>query len=705
MTSLGDRFGRSQFAKFGRGIYNPVQSLPTSKELTFRDFSGGYFAAQPREAVPPNASSFTHNMLVTPQNSLMRIPGIIDRETLVRVPDQVALHASLSGSSELVMFDAPFIGVKREAATVWTDVGLASDRKFVWANYGSVLIFTNGVGSVRARQPLSTTIESISAPAGYALASFAGRIFVGHAVIDGNFEPMGMAWNSANADYNDWSGEGSGYELLIDDLQTGDRIISLCPMGLDLMAILCRRSIWLARRTGDAFRPADFQPRVAGVGAVNGATVKATKEGVLFLSDTGVYLFDGNSAILVSAPINPSLLPLASDNFVATFDPTKKWYYLHTSANTWIFDVDYKRWYYSGMISLGGALFPLQTAGLRWSEVAETWDQETQVIWRDLAAGESGNARLFFLGTEAGSRVLGEESVGEESAFGTLLTPDWETPMVDGEQLHSLITTQGIVIEYKGIGIVHFFLPNLAGIFEEVVSGTLPLTAVPRTTLVPILRTGKGVGLRLQVETGDLEVIQFQLRVLSRSPRIELSPFVPVLPGESPPAEEPPIADVWSRAFMSFDPGFVPNTDPDCETLGLVGGDARAMFVAGFNGLTIDDNLYAYTAGYPVSTTKNYALIGPFSDYATGEMFEYIVRARQMTVNSVQFDFYLGLAGGVRPFVHTRTVPTTIGYVRDHFEQVKGQICVGEAPGEDFHRTQEWETVDGISYPDPFGVL
>lgn len=429
MKQFGNRTGGRNLNRFQSGNYSLQDAdIPEDQWIKYKDFSGGYDSMLARESIGANESPSCLNMMVSDKNRLVRLPGTTLFETLDQAATQVALHASLSNRSELVFFAAPYFGYKSSGLTTWFDAGLSASGPFGYANYGGTFIFSNGI-KVYGREPDQedlTELDKTKAVVAHTYASFAGRIFGGHAIIAGNMEPMGIAWNGSDADALDHSGPDSGFELLIDEMSSADRIMKLVPMGLDFMAILCRKSIWLGRRTGISARPSDFQTRVAGVGNISATTAHPTEKGVLFLSDDGVRLFDGNNAPVVSTKINGDLLPLDIDNldkYSASFNPFTKLYYLHTPTNTWIYELSHDRWFKSSLITRGGVVFPTQFARKRWSDLVGTWAMQTGT-WADFAPYEGNDINQLFLSSD-GLRIDSED-MDSENYFGVAMeSPEW----------------------------------------------------------------------------------------------------------------------------------------------------------------------------------------------------------------------------------------------------------------------------------------
>lgn len=532
MSNYARRLGQGANKSYGQMYQLDPTAVPAMQWLTFADFSGGYVSGT-KDAIPKNASGNSLDIEVDRKGRLVRVPGTSELELIAgRTLSQVALHASLSQGSELLFFDPPFIGVRSSGATAWQDVGLpASTEHFTWANFGSTLIFGNGRLGTYARQPRSNAIVLLDgAPAASTYASFAGRVYAGRAIIDGNREDLGLHWSASNSDYTDWKSLGSGFELLIDDMSVGDRIVALRAMNLDFMMIGCRRSIWIAKRTGLSSRPADFQPRVPGLGFVNEQTVRVTRFGVLGLSDLGVALFDGNQASIVSEQINAELLPLDMsqlDRYSGAYNPDMAHYYLFTPTGTWTFDLERQRWAKRSLIARTGVTFAGQVAGKRWQDLTGTWGEQVGT-WEDYGARETNDSQFFLINSAAGGTSVSVEDLASSSNFGTPMLPRWELPLADGKYLNQLLTTQRVALRYEGQGHINLWLPDIDGVMQ--LRGTarnLVNSSFPRTKTLFGITTGLGASAMLEFVDGSLKLSKIALAVLERGPRIENVTFEP----------------------------------------------------------------------------------------------------------------------------------------------------------------------------------
>lgn len=500
-------FGETAFPKYGSGSF--VQSFPQTDTLEFGDFSGGLFLATNREDVPPNTTPNAIDIEVTSANRLRRAPGTTVLEVFEdRTPEHFIVHGSLDFTAELIFFDPPYLGVKRLSSTEWANKALSSEG-FAWANFGGTLIFTDGV-TVYARQVNDgTTITPVpEAPVALAYASWAARMWALAAVIDGNFEPLGLVWSAADSDYTDWTGIGAGNQLLIDQISSGDRGVALVPMGLDFMAVFLRKSIWIARRTGTLLDPGDLQPRVAGKGAINPYVCQATSKGVIYVTDSGVEIFDGNVSTHISFPIDAELVPLDYEhilNYTSSYNPTTERYYLHSpSGVTWIYELEFNRWFKRSLDAIESLVWPQQA----------------------LDAVVEGKAQVIFLGDHIeesiGQRAIEVEDQASEEYFGVPQTPIWTLRPTPQKKMNELLTSKMFLLEYEGAADIELWAPNNFGVYEALIIDGLISNSPPDVLEIYAAKTGRLASMQLRLTSGDAEFIHLQVTFMQRGPRIAL---------------------------------------------------------------------------------------------------------------------------------------------------------------------------------------
>lgn len=482
----------------------PGTPLPTDEFFHSDSFAGGYDARDAQEDTAPGSSPSMLDMEATRNDRLIRAPGVTLSEAFPYQPTQVLVQAGFKYNSELLFVAAPYLGVKRDGDTQWYNVGLRTDVPYGFTNFAGVLLFSNGVKGTYYREPLKTTIAQIpGAPPAFGLTVFAGRVVLGGTLVASEMDFMGLGWSDATNDYKGWDySNGAGYQSMIGSMRQADRFQAFAPLGFDTLAIFNRRSIWIGVPTGDTFQPIRFAPRNEETGCIAPRTVIPTMYGVLFLSDDGVCLFDGNSVINVSDQINADLLPITEgEQYSASFDPTRKRYYLHTPDATWVLDLPRKRWFrWSGLFT-DSAFFPVQAPqGPTWGQLVGTWGEQAGAWWQYLSTESAG--KMMFLR----DNLLGFEDPTAFGFFGDSLTPEWFDRRLIGENQDQLMTGLGARFTYEAedTSTVQIWLPDKPhGNFELVASAVLPGGPGTRRAWVPFIHTGRAISLGIKIVSGS----------------------------------------------------------------------------------------------------------------------------------------------------------------------------------------------------------
>lgn len=525
--------GNGKFSKWGRG--QQVTTVPEKMPITFSDFSGGYNSAPGEEEGPPNSSPDCQDVIISKSNRLVRMPGAGPATGLAGMIDafEMVVHQSLQNVGELIFFGPPSFATISDVGISVTNVGLpVSDELFRWALYGETLVFSNGRGKVYTREPSQLPVISDTIPLAKAYGVIAARLFAGGTTIEGEYQPMGIAWGGS-VDFKDFDADDAGFELLISDSAQGDAIVAVQMMNLDLLGIICKQSVWIGRRTQDPFRPAAFEPRVRGVGGLHNRACIVTPLGFTYLAETGLRTFDGNNSILLSGPINNELLPVDFDkitDYRLSYDYKRNWIYLHTPPCTWILDIESQRWYkmaVSGIVD--SVIWKEQISGRSWDEIEAlgfTWDDQDTVDWSDYGRHESGWGEPLFLKRDGATSFFWSEDTTSqtwpEHAYPTPQVPQvphWEFRHKEGKFDNTIVTVDSVIIKYKGAGDVRCYLPNNEGNPTMVFRQTLPgaVDGDLRAVQINMIWSGKGASARLELVSGNLEIAKFQMGVSVRS--------------------------------------------------------------------------------------------------------------------------------------------------------------------------------------------
>ena len=226
----------------------------------------------------------------------------------------------------------------------WDDItgGLTitagNDNKFHWVNFGDNMYGTNGVdvpikwtGSGNAAT--WTTVTDLT-KAKYT-ETWQNYLFLAHVVIDSVTHSTRLYWSCIN-EPETWS------TLDFNEIgfKDGDEITGIKALG-DRLVIFKQHSIWLAFFTGSSDIPFVFQKSQSDVGTVSSHSIQKVNNGLIFLSDDGLYFFDGNNSTKLSDKLNNTFSTVIKKSrmmqTVSGYQQTKNRYWLaftEASGNT-----------------------------------------------------------------------------------------------------------------------------------------------------------------------------------------------------------------------------------------------------------------------------------------------------------------------------------------------------------------------------------
>jgi hypothetical protein len=249
-------------------------------------------------------------------------------------------------------------------------------------------------------------------------------------------------------------------------------------------------------------------------------TVQSTPYGVIYLSDDGVRLFDGNQSQVISQEINPDLLPLDDaklSQYRSSFNIKKQRYELHTpSGDSWVFELQFRRWFlHKGRID-ASSIFPLQNPPNIWDSSHGTWDSEVG-SWDTASLGAQRGIPVYY----AQGSKLGVEDDTIQTRFDVGFTPSWEAPRPTGDELSRQFLKDTIELVYEGAGMMRLFLPNANGAYTEwgeidFASGDDPVN----TRVVAPNQTGRGLGIKLELVEGNVALRRVAVHAYDAGPFI-----------------------------------------------------------------------------------------------------------------------------------------------------------------------------------------
>jgi hypothetical protein len=529
-NTIGDTLLRGGRSDVGVGYPIDPKLVPEEIPVVYGKFDSGLILMSPEET-PPDAAVMTLDMEVSRAGRLIRAPGLgLVEDALTHNLRYSFEQASLDYTTELVTIDPPYFGWKGGSAYTWVNAGIAGTGIAGWTgvDIAGTLLFSNGINASYSRLTGAGAVVDQSAQVIARTFGVAfGRTFAGYYQLPGPApQSIGLKWNAASGAFDDWSGLGAGAELLLSDVGEADKLLCLLPIGLDVLGIFMRQSIWVGYPTGDYLRPAD--PRIrARLGAVNRDSVKAVMGGAAYLTDEGVALFDLTNVQIISSEINAELLPLdytRINQYVAAYLPLFQRYILCTPFCTWIYEFPHQgrkgRWFKRSLKADSVVAWTEQSGGVYWDRVVGSWDTMSG-SWDSLAQIQSDAPAVlhFVLGTK-----LARENRGAFDNLGPSLTPIWQTPQSEKVKVTDQYSTMGFEIEYSsGANSSIRLSGNDLNGEQSPITATknLPITNGKRVKYnIDCQSTGMGAQAFIEILSGDPEIIRVRQKLLPAGPTL-----------------------------------------------------------------------------------------------------------------------------------------------------------------------------------------
>lgn len=541
MSTIGDMVMQGGRPDLGVGVPVAPNELPQPIPVVYASWAGGIDASRAPEELTPDTASYAIDIEVSRASELIRSPGLLLVQDMTpRSLAYIFTQTSLDGMTELVAIDPPYLLYKGTGAMVVANAGIGATGPKGWVSLtvAGQMIFSNGVDLTYLRNPGSNIVTDITVQiVARTFASIFGRIFAGAVTPSGEaFQGLGISWNAASGLITDWTGAGSGSELLIADQSESDKLVALRSVGYDLLAILMRHSVWAGYPTGDSTRPSDFRPRTLTIGCVGEPTARNTPAGVTFLSDEGVFTFSPYSLDCISTEINDLLLPLdytQLQNYSATFVSNRNRYELRTPTDLWIYEFPAGqissptikgRWLRRSAVVNNVVAVATQLGYLSWNDVTGSWNAQT-LNWDSLVGIETDTVDNLFV--TVGTK-LATEDAATTTYLGTAYTPIWRTPFAVKDAFTEQYATLGFEIEYTSSASSQVMLrvtDSNGLVAGSSVTKTLPSTAGVRSRVnIYATLTGMNATLEISIVSGAPQIARVRQLVLPMGPMIASVP-------------------------------------------------------------------------------------------------------------------------------------------------------------------------------------
>lgn len=180
-------------------------------------------------------------------------------------------------------------------------------------------------------------------------------------------------------------------------------------------------------------------------------------------------------------------------------------------------------------MALGGTIFAPQFDQITWAEFgALTWADRQQDLWSQVTPQQGPTVDMLHFGDVLGARSIVREDDASLTMMGLDFTPSWDSPILQHAQLNRLATIKQLNYEYEGTAAsLRFSMLNLDSQPVMAVDDTVLTSGIPTLVPIPFLYTGKGVGIRMELLTGDVAISKVQVGFIERGPRITTPGITP----------------------------------------------------------------------------------------------------------------------------------------------------------------------------------
>lgn len=316
----------------------PNQRLPSgSLPLGANQFNGGLNSTASPLDLAPNESSSLLNIDFDKFGAILKRAGYVNVNTTALNGQVTGMHwLEKSDSSKTLMVIAGTKAYSNDLSPTFTDrtnaMTITAGNLFKSETFLDTAMFTNGVdlpiqstGTNFSLMTLPTNVTTVKW-----IKTFNAYTFIANVTDATGYQPSKLYWSDINS-ITSWNSANQAFISKND----GQSITGMEVLG-DHLVIFKDRSIWLGFFTGDADVPFQFQKTQSHVGCASGYSIQKTENALIFFSDDGVYLFDGNNSYKISDRVTATIQgynQTKNSSMVSMYQKTKNRFYLSSFSS------------------------------------------------------------------------------------------------------------------------------------------------------------------------------------------------------------------------------------------------------------------------------------------------------------------------------------------------------------------------------------
>lgn len=287
-----------------------LTSFGFSEEVLFFQNNGGLNSKSSPVNIKDNEGTDLLNINLDTDGAIKKRSGYINfGNQLSHEINGLAEHV-LANQTRYMMACARGIYKMDSVDGTWDDVtgttNLTVGNNVYFNRYNDIMLMTNNTDRVQQWNGVSNATDNdvyndINLESAQDVANYKDRVFLANVVIGGVRYPNRVYYSDIG-DVTVWNGDNF-YQIGNDARDSISRIINFGGY----LYVVKKRSVWRLRATGDTTIPFNFERTYATEGCISPGSLQEIENVLIYLSNKGIVMFDGNRSEVISYRIQPTI--------------------------------------------------------------------------------------------------------------------------------------------------------------------------------------------------------------------------------------------------------------------------------------------------------------------------------------------------------------------------------------------------------------